>query len=352
MSSCMNTKITERANVLVTGGAGTVGSALCEFLLGQEKYNVICLDNYFSGKEENIDHLLAHPNFEFIRHDSTEPLDFTVGGAAEKFKTAFVGIKEIYHLAGPDSPRVYLSSPVEVLTLASQGTKHMLDLALKYRAKFLLASDTSVYGDSDGSAALSEEYHGPLEYLTPMAVVAQAKRTAETLVATYQRLYSLETKIVRLHNIFGPPMHFGDGRFIPDTIGRALHNEPIVLSPRLTRASFLFVSDAVDALEKIMATDKSMVVNCAQSSLYTFDEIVKTIIEYTGSSSSVTRAEPDGDAALFSSVWEQYCRAIDTTRIRNDIGWFPVVLLADGLRKTIDFMKSRRSLADLRSAQQ
>ena len=347
----MSTTTPERINVLVTGGAGSVGSALCEFLLAQEKYNVICVDNYFSGREENIDHLLAHPNFEFIRHDSTEPIDFSVNKATEKFKTAFVGIQEIYHLAGPDSPRVTLASPVEVLTLASQGTKHMLDLALKHRAKFLLASDTSVYGQSDDDAPLGEEYHGPLDYLTPMAVVAQAKRNAETLVATYQRLYSLETKIVRLHNIFGPPMHFGDGRFVPDTIERALHNEPIVLSPALTRASFLFVSDAVDALEKIMSTEKSMIVNLAQSSLYSFDEVVKTIIDYTGSTSSVTRGELEGDAALFSNVWKQYCHAIDTTRIRNDIGWFPVVLLADGLHKTIDFMKSTRRLADLRSVQ-
>lgn len=340
----------ERINVLVTGGAGSVGSCLCEFLLAQEKYNVICVDNYFSGTEANIDRLLAHPHFEFIRHDITEPLDLTQLPSVEKFKAAFVGVQEIYHLAGPDSPKVYLSSPVEVLALAAQGTKNMLDLALQYRAKFLLASDTSVYGDDNGDAPLSEDRHGALDYLSPINIVAQGKRMAETLVVAYQRLYSLETKIVRLHNVFGLNMHFGDGRFIPDTIEKALNNEPIVLSPRMTRASFLFTSDAVDALLKVMETDKSMIVNLAQSSLYTFDEVVKTIIDYTGSSSVVTRAEPSADTALLVSVWERYCRAIDTARIREDSGWFPVVLLADGLHKTIDFMKSTRGLADLRSA--
>lgn len=347
----MNIEKTERINVLVTGGAGSVGSQLCEFLLNQEKYNVICVDNYFSGKEANIDRLLAHPRFEFIRHDITEPLDFSTLPAGEKFKIAFVGVQEIYHLAGPDSPRVYLASPVEVLTQASQGTKNMLDLALQYRAKFLLASDTSVYGDIAGDVPVGEEYHGPLDYLSAINVTAQAKRIAETLTTTYQRLYSLETKIVRLHNVFGLNMHFGDGRFIPDTIEKALKNEPIVLSSALGRSSFLFASDAVDALEKIMSSDKNMIVNLSQSSMYTFDEIVKTILDYTGSSSTVTRAEPTADTAQLMKVWEWYCHPIDTTRIRNDIGWFPVVLLADGLHKTIDFMKSTRSLADLRSAQ-
>ncbi len=348
----MNIEKTERINVLVTGGAGSVGSQLCEFLLTQEKYNVICVDNYFSGREANIDRLLAHPRFEFIRHDITEPLDFSKLPAGEKFKIAFVGVQEIYHLAGPDSPRVYLASPVEVLTQASQGTKNMLDLALQYRAKFLLASDTSVYGDITGDAPVGEEYHGPLDYLSAINVTAQAKRIAETLTATYQRLYSLEAKIVRLHNVFGLNMHFGDGRFIPDTIEKALKNEPIILSPALVRASFLFASDAVDALEKIMSADKDMIVNLSQSSMYSFDEIVKTILDYTGSSSTVTRAEPSIENAQLMKVWEWYCHPIDTTRIRNDIGWFPVVLLADGLHRTIDFMKSTRGLADLRSAQQ
>jgi UDP-glucuronate decarboxylase len=345
----MSTKTTERTNVLVTGGAGSIGSQLCEFLLREEKYNVICVDNYFSGVEANIDRLLSHPRFEFIRHDITEPLDFTQFPSTERFKTAFVGVKEIYHLAGPDSPRVYFASPVEVLTLASRGTKNMLDLALSYRAKFLLASDTSVYGEREEHTPVPEEYAGPLDFLSPLNVVAQSKRMAETLVATYQRIYSLETKIVRLHNVYGLNMHFGDGRFIPDTIEKALNNEPIALSPRMVTSSFLFASDAVDALEKIMMTDKNMIVNLAQSSMYTFDEIIKTILEHTGSTSTVTRAEPPEEHAALTSIWERYCRAIDTGRIRGDMGWFPVVLLADGLRKTIDFMKSTRRLADLRS---
>jgi len=346
----MNKVSIERKNVLVTGGAGSVGSQLCEFLLAQEKYNVICVDNYFSGKEENIDRLLSHPHFEFIRHDITEPLDFAQFPAAERFKVAFVGVQEIYHLAGPDSPHIYLSSPVEVLMLSSQGTKNMLDLALRYRAKFLFASDTSVYGDENGTQPLVEDYQGVLDYLSPLNVVAQGKRMAETLVSTYQRLYSLETKIVRLHNVYGLNMHFNDGRFIPDTIEKALSNEPIILSPRMERSSFLFASDAVDALEKIMSAEKNMIVNVAQSSMYSFDEVLKTILDYTGSSSSVTRAEPTQENAPLMNIWERYCRAIDTARVREDIGWFPVVLLADGLHKTIDFMKSTRRLADLRSA--
>lgn len=339
----------ERINVLVTGGAGSVGSGLCEFLLAQEKYNVICVDNYFSGVEENIDRLLSHPHFEFIRHDITEPLDFSKFPAAERFKVAFVGVGHIYHLACPDSPRVYLSSPVEVLTLASRGTKNMLDLALTYRASFLLASDTSVYGDSH-EEAWNEDFHGPLDFLSPLNVMAQSKRMAETLTVAYQRLYSLNTRIARLHNVYGPNMHFGDGRFIPDTIEKALNNEPIVLTPRMMHSSFLFVSDAVDALEKIMTSEKNMIVNLAQPSMYSFEEIVNTILEYIGSQSILSRAEPTGENAGLMSIWERYCHAVDTTRIRGDLGWFPIVLLKDGLHTTIDFMKSTRRLADLRSS--
>lgn len=340
----------DRKNVLVTGGAGTVGSNLCEYLLAQEKCNVICVDNYFSGSETNIDRLLSDPHFEFIRHDITEPLSFKNFSDVERFKAAFVGVQEIYHLANPDSPRAYLSAPVEVLMLGSSGTKHILDLALQYRARVVLASDTNVYGDMTSDAQISEEDVGILDYLSEHHVLAQAKRTAETLAQTYRRIYSLDVTIARLHNVYGPNMHFGDGRFIPTMVERALLAEPITLTERLTTAPFLFVSDAVDALVRLMAAGKSGVYNLAHPTQYTIDEVVGEIIRLTGSASVVQRGEVPADQAAFTAVWERYCRAINTTKIKDDAEWFPVVLLRDGLSKTIDYMKSTRGLADLRSA--
>lgn len=343
----MNKAPQERINVLVTGGAGSIGSHLCEFLLSREKYNVICVDNYFSGNERNIDRLLSHPHFEFIRHDLAEPLDFSQFPGTERFKVAFVGVQEIYHLAGPDSPRITFKSPLEVMILASQGTKHVLDLALQYRAKVLLASDTLVYGEAPADMRIQENYRGNFDFLDPFAVNAESKRYAEALADVYRRLYSLTIKTVRLHNVYGPHMHFGDGRFIPEMIERALNNDVLTVPSSMTHASFLYVSDAVDALEKVMIAEGMGAYNLAHPSRYTIDEVLQTILRLTGSSSQIQRAESGDEIA---QVWERSCRAVDVTRLRDDAGWFPVVLLEGGLLKTIDFMKSMRGLADLRSA--
>lgn len=339
-----------RINVLVTGGAGAVGSNLCEYLLAQERYNVICVDNYFSGVEHNIDRLLSNPHFEFIRHDITEPLIFDAHKGVERFKAAFVGVQEIYHLASPDAPRVYLSAPVEVLMLGAAGTKHMLDMALQYRAKILLASDTNVAGAVESTEQISEDMHGALDFLAQSAVLAQAKRYAETLAETYRRLYSLEVKIARLHNVYGPNMHFGDGRFIPEMIERALDNSAITLTDALTSAPFLFMSDAVDALARLMATSESGVYNLAHPSQFTIEEVVNEIIALIGSQSSFSRGEAPHEERALVAVWESYCRPINASKIKEAAEWFPVVLLRDGLKQTIDYMKATRGLADLRSA--
>ncbi len=343
---------TQRINVLVTGGAGSVGSNLCEFLLSKELYNVICVDDYSSGHEANIDRFLSHPHFEFIRHDLKEPLDFKAIPGLDRFKVAHVGVQEIYHLAGPDSPAAYLKKPIDVMMLAVNGTKHILDLALATRAKVLFASDTDVAGEPLDAALISEDAHGPLDFLAGTNILAQSKRSAETLVQLYAREYSLETKVVRLHNVFGPNMHYGDGRFIPTAIECALKGEPIVVPQSFERSSFLYVSDAVDALEKIMNLDSSGVYNLAHPTLYTIDEIVSAILRITGSSSTLERGEPTGERALFSTVWQRQSRGVSIARMKDEAGWFPVVLLEQGLEKTITYMKSIRGLADLRTEQE
>ena len=339
----------ERTNVLVTGGAGTIGSNLCEYLLSTERHNVICIDNYFSGAEHNIDRLLSNPHFEFIRHDIIEPLKFDECKGVERFKAAFVGVQEIYHLANPDSPRVYLASPAEVLMLGARGTKNMLDLALTYRAKILLASDTNVYGEVGSGEQLTEDMRGAFDFLAPRNVLAQSKRFEETLGETYRLLYSLVVKTVRLHNVYGPNMHFGDGRFIPEMIERCLGNTPIILTPGLSSAPFLFMSDAVDALVRLMETDAHGTYNLAHPSMFSIEEVVNDIVALTGSTSPVSRGAASAEEQELTAVWESYCRPINISKIKDDADWFPVVLLRDGLAQTVDYMKATRGIVDLRN---
>ncbi|MBI4252897.1 NAD-dependent epimerase/dehydratase family protein [Candidatus Uhrbacteria bacterium] len=339
----------DRINVLVTGGAGTVGSNLCDHLLSQKTYNVICVDNYFSGVEHNIDRLLSDPHFEFIRHDISEPLDFAHYPGVERFKTAFVGVQEIYHLAIPDAPRAYLPSPAEVLMLGATGTKHILDLALRHRAKVLLASDTNVIGTMPEGEAITEDTRGAFDFLDPLSVLASAQRYAETICETYRRLYNLDVRIVRMHNVYGPNMHFGDGRFIPEMIERALAGEEIVITPSLTAAPFLFLSDAVDALVRVMGLRTPDIYNLAHPTLYPLQEVVQVIIALTGSLSTVRQGPAPADEQELYAVWQRSCRAVSIAKIKEDAEWFPVVLLRDGLSQTIDYMKSVRGLADLRS---
>lgn len=339
----------DRINVLVTGGAGTIGSSLCEYLLSQKTYNVICVDNYFSGVEHNIDRLLSDPHFEFIRHNVSEPLDFAHYPGVERFKTAFIGVQEIYHLAIPDAPRAYLPSPTEVLMLGATGTKHVLDLALRYRAKVLLASDTNVTGTVPAREAILEDTRGAFDFLDPLSVLAQAQRYAETLCETYRRLTNLDVRIVRMHNVYGPNMHFGDGRFIPEMIEHALAGEEIVLTPSLTAAPFLFLSDAVDALVRVMTLRAPSIYNLAHPTQYPLQEVVQTIIALTGSSSQIRQGSVPSDEQELYAVWERACRAVSIVKIKKEAEWFPVVLLRDGLSQTINYMKSVRGLADLRS---
>lgn len=330
----------DRKNILVVGGAGFLGSHLCEQLV--KEHNVICIDNYSTGREENIDAILSDPHFEFIRHNTEVPLDFKEFPKVERFRLAHTGVAEIYYLASPSSPRGTYSQPVETISTNTLGTKHILDLALQYHAKILFVSDAAVYGElAPDQDRVKEDYVGQLNYLEPLNYYAQSKRTAEMLISVYHHLYSLETKIVRLFNVYGPNMYLDDSRMIPEWIGRATQNKDIIL-PDVTASSFLYVTDAIDGLIKIMAAEKGDVWNLGHPSSYTIQETISKVIELTHSQSQIQTELHEEDMRL-ARQWAQTCILPDVSKVKDETGWFPLVLLDEGLQKTYDFMKHLKS---------
>jgi len=335
----------ERPNVLVIGGAGFIGSHLCEYLL--TRANVICVDNYSSGQESNIDHLLSNPHFEFVRHDITEPLDFRHYPGVDRFKVGFIGVQEIYHLACAGSPRYYLAHPLEVMTASAQGTRNVLDIAVSFRSKVLFGSDILVYGKIEGDATQpNEEYRGDFDHLLPENWYAESKRYAESLIEAYRMQYSLTTKIVRLFGVYGPNMAINDGRVVPEYIQKALEGKPLVVPKDRSICSFCYIDDAVSGLTKIMELEESGRYNLGQSVAYQLSEVAQKIITKVGSSSQVV---VDGDAADADQhrAWVQQCQIGDTAKVRHDAEWFPLVLLDEGLDKTIDYLKSRRGVTGI-----
>lgn len=336
----------DRPTVLVTGGAGFLGANLCGYLVNS--MNVICVDNYSSGHESDIDTLLSHPHFEFVKHDITEPLDFKHFPGVERFRTAFVGIQYVVHTVASLSPAAYLRHPIDFMMINVSGTKRMLDLAQANRARFLFLSDALVYGTLAGIEHPTEEHLGSLEaYPSALRRFAESLRYAETLIDAYRELYNLETSIVRLHQIYGPAMHFDDGRFVSSLIRKALSHQDIVLSPRLARSAYLYAGDAVDAIEKILLAEKTGVYNLGGGAGYDPSELAEKIVHTTESRSSVSVGEGPIDDQSFMPFWEAECRIPSLTRLKEEIGWFPVMMLDDGLSKTIDFLKSLRGVRSL-----
>ncbi len=314
-----------RRRVLVTGGAGFLGSHLCERLIHQG-HDVLCVDNYFTGRKDNIAHLLGHPNFEAMRHDVTFPL--------------YVEVDEIYNLACPASPIHYQFDPVQTTKTSIMGAINMLGLAKRVKAKILQASTSEVYGDPDVHPQ-PEEYRGNVNPLGPRACYDEGKRAAETLFFDYRRQHKLRIKVVRIFNTYGPRMHPNDGRVVSNFIVQALRHEPITLygSGSQTRA-FCYVDDLIEGMMRLMATDDDVTgpVNIGNPDEIPVSELAARIIALTGSRSTVVhRPLPQDDPTQ---------RCPDITLARRLLGWEPTVALAEGLPRTISYFE--RLLAERR----
>ncbi len=310
----------QRRRILVTGGAGFLGSHLCERLVARGD-DVLCVDNFYTGTKDNIAHLMGTPRFELIRHDVTFPL--------------YVEVDEIYNLACPASPIHYQYDPVQTTKTSVHGAINMLGLAKRTGAKILQASTSEVYGDPTVHPQ-TEDYRGNVNPIGPRACYDEGKRCAETLFFDYQRQHDLPIKIVRIFNTYGPRMHENDGRVVSNFIVQALKGEPItVYGDGSQTRSFCFVDDLVGAMITMMGTPKEVTgpINIGNPRECSIREIAELVIAKTGSASRIEyRPLPQDDPRR---------RCPDIGRARDILGWEPVVGLEEGLDKTIAFFRDR-----------
>lgn len=310
--------------VLVTGGAGFIGSHLCERLIASGA-NLICLDNFFTGAKSNITHLLDHPMFELMRHDVTFPL--------------YVEVDQIYNLACPASPIHYQHDPVQTTKTSVHGAINMLGLAKRVRAKILQASTSEVYGDPSQHPQ-TEDYWGNVNPIGVRSCYDEGKRCAETLFFDYWRQHKLRIKVGRIFNTYGPRMHPNDGRVVSNFIVQALRGAPITLyGDGAQTRSFCYVDDLVEALIRLMGAgdDVTGPINIGNPSEFTIRELAEQVIDLTGSTSQLEfRPLPPDDPRQ---------RRPDISKAKDVLAWEPKTPLREGLLKTIayfdDLLKSR-----------
>ena len=308
-----------RKRILVTGGAGFLGSHLCDRLLDQG-HEVLCVDNLFTGTKRNVDHLHGHPHFEFIRHDVTFPL--------------YVEVDEIYNLACPASPIHYQHDPVQTTKTSVHGAINMLGLAKRLRARIFQASTSEVYGDPKVHPQ-SEDYWGHVNPIGPRSCYDEGKRCAETLFFDYHRQHKLDIKVARIFNTYGPRMHPNDGRVVSNFIMQALSNQPITIygDGSQTR-SFCYVDDLIDAFLALMKTpaDFTGPVNLGNPNEFSIRQLADKVIAITGSKSEIEFKPLPAD--------DPVQRQPDITLIRRKVGWEPIVELDTGLMKTIEYFEA------------
>lgn len=308
--------VQQKKRILVTGGAGFLGSHLCDRLLA-DGHEVVCLDNYFTGTKQNIVHLMANPYFEVIRHDVTFPL--------------YIEVDEIYNLACPASPVHYQFDPVQTTKTSVHGAINMLGLAKRVKAKIFQASTSEVYGDPK----IHPQPEGYWGHVNPNGVRScydEGKRCAETLFFDYRRQHNLRIKVARIFNTYGPRMHPNDGRVVSNFIVQALQGRPITIYGNgLQTRSFCYVDDLIEAFVRLMGTEDgfSGPVNTGNPDEFTILQLAKTVIELTGSKSEIIfEPLPEDDPQQ---------RRPDITLAREKLGWEPKVTLREGLIPTIEY---------------
>lgn len=303
--------------VLVTGGAGFLGSHLCDLLLAKG-CEVLCVDNLITGNAQNIAHINSE-KFSYMKHDVTKPLYLE-----ER-------IDFIFHLASPASPIDYLELPIQTLKVGALGTHNMLGLAKEKGARFLLASTSEVYGDPLVNPQ-SEEYWGNVNPIGPRGVYDEAKRYAEAITMAYHRYHRIDTRIVRIFNTYGPRMRLNDGRVVPNFIGQALRGDDLtVYGDGSQTRSFCYVSDEIEGIYRLMMSDYSLPVNIGNPEEHTILEFAEMILKMTGSSSNIVFRELPVD--------DPKQRRPDIGKARKLLGWEPKVSLEQGLKETIKYFR-------------
>ena len=304
--------------VLITGGAGFLGSHLADRLLA-DGHEVLCVDNFFTGARRNIAHLLDHPRFELMRHDVTFPL--------------YVEVDQIYNLACPASPIHYQRDPVQTTKTSVMGAINMLGLAKRLRAPILQASTSEVYGDPEVHPQ-AEDYWGRVNPIGPRSCYDEGKRVAETLFFDYRRQVDLDIKVMRIFNTYGPRMDPQDGRVVSNFIVQALRGEPITIygDGSQTRA-FCYVDDLIDGMVRLMGTGHEVTgpINIGNPGEFTMLELAEEVLRITGSASPIEHRELPTD--------DPKQRRPDITLAKATLGWEPRIDLADGLERTVDYFR-------------
>lgn len=311
--------------ILITGGAGFLGSNLTDKLI-REGHEIVCFDNLITGNIDNLAHLADNKKFRFVKYDVTEYL-YLEGD-----------IDWILHFASPASPIDYIELPIQTLKVGALGTHKTLGLALNKNSKFLLASTSEVYGDPLENPQ-NEEYLGNVDPIGPRGVYDEAKRFGEALTMAYHRVHSVDTRIARIFNTYGPRMRAFDGRVIPAFVNQALQNEPLTIfgNGNQTR-SFCYISDMVDGLYRLMLSSVNEPVNLGNPQEMTILELAETIIELSGSKSDITfKPLPISDPKM---------RCPDITRAKTNLDWNPKVSLKEGLEKTFEYFEQKLSLTE------
>jgi UDP-glucuronate decarboxylase len=304
--------------ILVTGGAGFLGSHLCDRLLKQGNH-VLCVDNYFTGSKRNIDYMISNPYFEVIRQDICQPLH--------------VEVDEIYNLACPASPKYYQQDPIQTMKTSILGTFNMLGLAKRTGAKILHTSTSEIYGDPKEHPQ-NEEYWGNVNPIGIRACYDEGKRAAETLCFDYYRQHDVDVKVVRIFNTYGPRMAKDDGRVVSNFVVQALAGEPITIygDGGQTR-SFCYVDDMIDGLITMMASDLTGPINLGNPNEFTIKELAMEVLRLTHSSSKIVYERLPGD--------DPKQRKPDINQAKLNLNWEPRIQLKDGLERTIDYFKHR-----------
>ncbi|MBI2099145.1 GDP-mannose 4,6-dehydratase [Candidatus Uhrbacteria bacterium] len=327
----------EKKNVLVTGGAGFIGSHLCERLLKDS--HVICVDSFINSNERNIDRLLQLPDFEFLRHDMTKPLELESFKELDRFKVKFQGIQEIYHLACPTSAKNFDQFKLQTLESNSAAAKNAAELGVKYKAKVVHASTSVVYGPRrPDKEKFKETDLGAIDQLSPRACYDEGKRFAETICATYEQVHKLDVKIARIFRTYGPRQRLFDGEMVPDFIVDALEGRDLVIyGDDNFKTSLVYVSDIVDGLIKLMSAPSGIgPVNLGNDEEWKLADVAAKIIQMTGSSSKI-RFEPP---LLFMTP----LGLPDLSKAKETLGWFPLVKLDEGLKQSIDYTLAHKEL--------
>ena len=304
--------------VLITGGAGFLGSHLCDLFIGRG-FQVVCMDNLITGNMDNVAHLMGHPQFRFIHHDVTNfvyvegPVDY------------------VLHFASPASPIDYLELPIQTLKVGSLGTHKVLGLAKAKNARLLLASTSEVYGDPLEHPQ-RESYWGNVNPVGPRGVYDEAKRFAEAMTMAYHRYHGVETRIVRIFNTYGPRMRLNDGRALPAFASQALRGEDIsVFGDGSQTRSFCYVSDLIEGIFRLLMSEEVEPTNIGNPSEISILDFARKVVEFTGSTSRIVNRDlPVDDPKI---------RQPDIAKARRVLGWEPVVPLEDGLRRTLDYFR-------------